>query len=103
MTGTPAPFIPPPIEPVYPIAVPAGSSQMYQLIQDRLEKAGWGDLSAFIRVRRAQIKPVPYYLIAVELAAIVDYPVTHESLRRWDRGLGKNRRAAVAAAAQAAA
>lgn len=104
MNDAPAPFTPPPsIEPVLPIAVPAGSSQLYQLIQDRLERAGWGDLLAFIRVRREQLKPIPYYLIAVELSTIVDYAVTHESLRRWDRGLGKNRRAAMAAPAQATA
>lgn len=105
MSDTPTPSTDlstvPTVEPVYPIQVPEGSSHLYGLIQDRLAAADWGDLAGFIRVRRMQPKPVPYYLIAIEITGLVDYNVTHESVRRWDQGLGKNRRAAAATASTA--
>lgn len=91
----------PTLEPVYPVRVPDGSSNLYLFVQDRLALAKWGDLGGFIRVRRLQPKPVPYYLIAIELSSLIDHNVTHESVRRWDQGLGKGRKAAAAAAAAA--
>lgn len=107
MTDAPTPSTsqtaPPAIEPIYPIQVPAGSSHLYGLVQDRLATARQGDLAGFIRVRRMQLpKPIPYYLIAHELSTLVDYNVTHESVRRWDQGLGKGRRAAASTVAEPA-
>lgn len=96
------PDTPAALAPVYPIEIPVGSSGLYLLIQDRMDRLGLGDVIGYIRQRRELDPPMTYNKIALELSNLCDKDVTNETARRWDLGLSKARRAQAAGVAAAA-
>jgi len=75
--GTAAP--PQPIDPASPAS--PKPSYLYQLVQKGLGS----DVLAFIRERREQDPPQPFYVISAELSQAANVGVTYETCRRWFR------------------